>query len=122
MSTVRSRDTDIERTVRSALHRRGIRFRTHVRALPGRPDLVFPRQRVAVFIDGDFWHGFRFPVWQDRLPAFWQSKIATNRRRDRRNYQRLRRAGWTVVRIWQHQIERNLDSCVRKILDVLHRN
>ena len=57
MSTVRNRDTDIERAVRSELHKRGYRFRKHVRALPGTPDIVFVRDRVAVFVDGDFWHG-----------------------------------------------------------------
>jgi DNA mismatch endonuclease, patch repair protein len=105
MSRVRNRDTDIERAVRSELHRRGLRFRKHLRSLPGSPDIAFPRARVAVFIDGDFWHGYRFPLWRDELPPFWQIKIATNRARDQRNHRRLREQGWQVLRLWQHQVK-----------------
>ncbi len=115
MSRVKNRDTDLEYHLRSALHRRGFRFRKHVRALPGTPDIVFPATRVAVFVNGDFWHGYRFPAWRDSLSEFWQIKIEKNRRRDRRNYRALRRMGWTVVRVWQHEIRRDLEACLRKI-------
>src|SRR6476469_9829315 len=79
MSSVRTKDTDIEQAVRSALHRRGLRFRKHVRDLPGRPDIVFSRARVAVFVDGDFWHGYDFDTWRGGLSEFWRNKIETNR-------------------------------------------
>lgn len=116
MSRVKSRDTDLERSVRSALHKSGFRFRKHVRSLPGTPDIVFPRDRFAVFLDGDFWHGFRFPAWHRKVSPFWRRKIAINRARDRRNFARLRRMGWRVLRLWQHQIERDLNACILAIL------
>jgi len=115
MSRVRGRDTGLERMVRSALHRRGLRFKKHVRDLPGQPDIVFARAKVAVFIDGDFWHGYRFPVWEPKIPAFWQKKIAGNRARDRRNFRRLRGMGWTVIRVWQHASRRNLTAVIERI-------
>jgi DNA mismatch endonuclease (patch repair protein) len=118
MSRVRNRDTDLERVLRSALHRRGLRFRKHVSALPGRPDLVVTRFRVAVFIDGDFWHGYRFPRWEHKLSEFWRRKINLNRQRDARNFRALRRAGWVVLRVWQHEIERDLDACIERVVTV----
>lgn len=115
MSRVRNRDTDLELALRSELHRRGLRFRKHIRTLPGTPDVVFTRQRVAVFVDGDFWHGYQFARWSSTIPPFWQQKIAANRARDRRNRQALRRRGWIVIRIWQHEVETDLPRCVERI-------
>ncbi len=122
MSRVRNRDTDLEALVRSALFRRGWRFRKHVRQLPGCPDIVFVRSKVAVFIDGDFWHGYRFKTWNQQLSRFWRLKIETNRSRDRRNFQKLRRLGWKPIRLWQHEIEHNLKFCIRKVERALARN
>ena len=121
MSRVGSKDTDIERLIRSELHRRGYRFRKHVKGLPGRPDIVFPKQKLAVFIDGDFWHGWQLPTWEHTLSDFWKNKISKNRDRDRKNFRKLRRAGWTVMRIWGHEIKKDVDSCVEKIIDTYKR-
>ena len=110
-----SRDTSLERMVQSGLHRLGLRFRKHVRTLPGHPDVVFSRARVAVFVDGDFWHGYRFPLWQDKLTVFWRNKIAHNRRRDTTNFRRLRRQGWTVIRLWGHEVLTNVAQCVTRV-------
>lgn len=115
MSNVRLKDGSLEMIIRSQLHKLGFRFRKHVKDLPGTPDLVFPKECVAVFIDGDFWHGFRFPAWEYKLPPFWRNKIRTNRDRDRRNFRRLRRMGWKVIRIWQHEIKRDIQSCLDRI-------
>lgn len=104
MSRVRSRDTGIEMAVRRAVHARGLRYRTHVRSLPGTPDLVFAGPKVAVFVDGDFWHGWRLPAWRHTLSPYWAGKIEGNRRRDRRNFARLRRRGWLVLRVWGHDV------------------
>lgn len=117
MSRVKGRDTGLELRIRSALHRRGLRFRKHVAALPGRPDIVFPRAKVAVFIDGDFWHGYRFPRWQAQLPDFWRRKIAGNRTRDARSFAALRRRGWAVIRIWQHEMKRDVDRVVERVAE-----
>jgi len=115
MARVRSYDTKPERVLRSALHRAGLRFRKHVRDLPGRPDAVFARARVAVFVDGDFWHGYRFPQWSSTLPEYWRAKITRNRARDRRNFAALRRRGWKVVRVWEHDIDRDVARCVLRV-------
>lgn len=115
MASVKGKDTGLEVMVRSELKRRGLRFRKHVKSLPGCPDVVFTKQKLAVFIDGDFWHGYRFPAWRNTLPKFWREKIGKNRDRDRRNFAKLRRMGWRVLRIWQHEIERDLRSCGNKV-------
>jgi DNA mismatch endonuclease (patch repair protein) len=115
MRAVKSRDTSLEREVGSALHRRGLRFRRCVADLPGKPDFVFARARVVVFVDGSWWHGWRFPLWKDKLGDYWQKKIERNRRRDRLNFQRLRRKGWSVVRVWDHQVRKDLNGVVDKV-------
>jgi DNA mismatch endonuclease (patch repair protein) len=101
------RDTPPERALRSALHRLGLRFRVHVRPVPGLPrraDVIFPRARVAVFVDGCFWHGC--PVhgtWPKANAEWWRAKIESNRARDADTDRRLTEAGWTVVRVWEHE-------------------
>jgi DNA mismatch endonuclease (patch repair protein) len=87
--------------------------------LPGRPDFVFRDRRVVVFVDGDFWHGWRFPVWRDKLSEAWEAKIEANRRRDARNFRRLRRQGWKVVRIWEHQLDADPQVCLQRVLAVV---
>lgn len=115
MSKIRGKDTSLERSVRSQLHREGYRFRKHIASLPGKPDVVFPREKVAVFIDGDFWHGWRLPAWKHSLPPFWAEKIENNRRRDRKNFRKLSRRGWCVVRVWGHEINDDLKAAVDRI-------
>jgi len=121
MSRIKGKDTGLERTVRSGLHSRGLRFRKHVKNLPGRPDIVFSKAKVAVFVDGDFWHGYRFPLWKYNLPIFWQKKIAKNRERDQINHRKLRKMGWTVIRLWQHDIEKDLPKCINRIMGLIFR-
>ncbi len=109
MSRIRSRDTKPEMLVRRFLHGKGFRFRLHVRDLPGRPDLVLPKYGAVVFVEGCFWHGHscqkgRIPGTN---PVFWQSKVAVNQARDKRNHRLLRREGWRVIRIWECQLARN---------------
>lgn len=115
MASVRNTDTGLELLVRSRLHRVGLRFRKNVRHLHGSPDIVFPKAKVAVFVDGDFWHGYQFEEWKDRVPLFWRDKIAKNRDRDEKADDALQLLGWNVVRIWQHEIESDLDGVVSKI-------
>jgi DNA mismatch endonuclease (patch repair protein) len=107
MRANRRRDTAPERSIRSSLHRSGLRFRKHVRPVPSLrclPDIVFTRDRLVVFIDGCFWHGCEAHC---RLPRtnreYWESKIGRNVARDRRNDERLADAGWAVVRCWEHE-------------------
>lgn len=121
MAQVKGKDTGIERRVRSELHRQGLRFRKHVDGLPGRPDIVFPKEMVAIFIDGDFWHGYEFSRWKHKLPDFWRQKIARTRLRDSENHRLLKANGWTVIRIWEHEVEETCGSVIRRILVSLGR-
>jgi DNA mismatch endonuclease, patch repair protein len=106
MRRQRRRDTGAERALRSELHHRGFRFRVDYK-LPGlrrRADVAFPRQRVAVMVDGCFWHGCpEHGTWPKRNAEWWREKIEANRRRDRNTDGRLTEAGWVVVRAWEHE-------------------
>lgn len=115
MARIRATNTTVEVRVFRALRRRKIYFARHVRNLPGRPDIVFRNGKVAVFLDGDFWHGWRFGRWEYKLQPFWREKIASNRARDSRNFAKLRRKGWMVLRIWEHEIEHDLVGQVDRI-------
>ena len=119
MSRVKGKDTGIETSVRSALHRRGLRFRKHVKDLPGKPDVVFTRAKVAVFIDGDFWHGYRFSTWEHKVSEFWKRKISKNRERDSNNHRKLGEMGWTVVRLWQHDLERDFEGSIERVISAV---
>jgi len=119
MSRCKGKDTNLEKIVRSALHKKGLRFRKHRTKLPGKPDIIFPKQKLVVFLDGDFWHGYRFPQWEKTIPPFWQKKIGETRKRDQRNFAKLRRMGWRVIRIWEHGIDRDLNGVIRKICAAL---
>lgn len=107
MRANRSRDTKPETALRSLLHRRGLRFRVDISPIPGvrrRADLVFPGVRVAVFVDGCFWHGCPLhATWPKANADFWREKIETNRRRDEDTNRKFVEAGWTVVRVWEHE-------------------
>lgn len=120
MARIKGRDTAPEKQMELMLKRSRLRFDTHARDLPGRPDFVFRRARVAVFVDGDFWHGWRFPSWRLKLSETWEAKIAANRKRDARNHARLRRSGWTVIRIWEHQLDRDATLCLRRVLSAVN--
>ena len=130
MSAVRSRDTRPERLLRSELFRRGLRFRLCVNDLPGRPDIVFRGQKVAVFVDGDFFHGGgweargfarfeeQFRRWNN--PSFWEKKITSNMERDKRVNADLRGLGWRVLRIWESDIRRSPSRSAARIHRVLN--
>ena len=103
----RSRDTSPEKALRSAVHRLGLRFRVCARPIPGvrrTADIVFPRAKVAVFLDGCFWHGCsEHYVPPKTNPDYWSGKIEGNRSRDADTDAKLRAAGWSVIRVWEHE-------------------
>lgn len=113
-------ESDVERRLRSALHREGLRFRKNTTAVPGlraRPDIVFSRARIAVFVDGCFWHRCPVHATAPRANArWWDAKLDENVRRDRRSDRALREAGWTVLRVWEHEQLSNMVALVRIVL------
>jgi len=121
MARVRSRNTEAEFILRRALWRHGLRYRLHVK-LPGSPDLAFVRAKVAVFVDGCFWHAcpghYRAPV---QNADFWRHKIQQNIARDRRVDGELATLGWIVVRVWEHELRGDLEGAVRIISDAIGR-
>ena len=115
MARVRSKDTKPEKALRKALWKSQLRYRLRPN-LPGTPDLAFGGRKVAIFVDGCFWHGcpehYTCPV---RNAGFWIQKIEQNLRRDRKADQNLAALGWSVIRIWEHEISQDITSVVRRI-------
>jgi DNA mismatch endonuclease (patch repair protein) len=118
MARIRSVNTQPERRVRSVLSRIGVRSRSHVKALPGRPDIVVASRRLAIEVRGCFWHGHTCKA--AKAPStnvrFWTEKIESNRRRDRRNVRLLRALGWSVCVLWTCRIERLTDEQLTGLL------
>ena len=119
MARIKGTNTGPELAMAEAFRRRRLRFEMHARDLPGRPDFVFRKAMVVVFVDGDFWHGWRFPVWRDKLSEKWEAKIAGNRQRDHRNFRKLRSHGWRVIRVWEHQIKADTGACVERVREAV---
>lgn len=123
MSRVRSRDTQPEIRVRSTLHRLGFRFRTHREDLPGKPDVVLPKYRAAVFVNGCFWHqhpNCRSSSRPKTRVGFWNPKLDETVARDQRNYARLLQLGWTPIIIWECETGRP-ESLTARLRDLIER-
>ena len=120
MAAVKSKNTALEMLVFSQMRKRRIRFKMHYKFLPGTPDVALPHLKKAIFIDGDFWHGYRYPVWKKKISSrFWREKIETNRHRDRRNFRKIRDLGWKVLRVWEHDLKRHPAKAFQRIYDFI---
>ena len=117
MSRIRGRDTGIEKATAVMLRRSGLHYRRFPR-LSGSPDFVV-EGRVLVFCDGDFWHGYNYARKKRLAKKFWRDKIETNMARDKRVGRKLRSDGWSVVRLWEHDIQKDPEKCLRRISRVL---
>jgi DNA mismatch endonuclease (patch repair protein) len=109
MAGIRGKHTRPEVTLRRALHSRGLRFRLHDRRLPGAPDIVLPKWRAAILVQGCFWHrheGCRYASTPATRPEFWQRKFSETVRRDQKNLARLRDQGWRVALVWECALRR----------------
>src|SRR5690348_13512702 len=116
MARVRGRDTKPELALRKALWQQGVRgWRCHRRDLPGTPDLAFGRARVAVFVDGGFWHGHPSRYQQGKSGAYWDAKIARNIARDRAADESLAARGWAVLRVWDFEVNSDSDGVARRV-------
>lgn len=129
MRRVRSRDTSPEKALRRLLWARGLRYRVHSKDLPGHPDIIFPSARVAVFVDGDFWHGNQ---WRLRGLAsleeqfegianasYWIPKIKRTIARDLEANKSLTEMGWIVVRCWESEMRVDIESCVSRVVSAV---
>jgi DNA mismatch endonuclease, patch repair protein len=123
MRANRDRDTGPECLLRSALHRRGFRFRVRVRPVLGSnrtADLVFPARLIAVYVDGCFWHGCPKHFVVPKTNAdFWERKIAGNKNRDLETVGQATAAGWTVIRLWEHDVAKHLNACVELVARIV---
>ena len=119
MAAIRCRDTKPELILRKAIFKKGLRYRINSK-LPGKPDLVFPGRKLAIFVDGCFWHCcprcFKAPATNSE---FWREKIAANTRRDEEVNNLLTDEGWKVERYWEHEIYQDLDEIVKKIFNTI---
>ena len=124
MQHIRSKDTKIEIILRRALWKKGIRYRKNYRDLPGKPDIVLTKYKIAIFCDGEFFHGKDWEVLKPRLEkgdnsAFWISKISRNRERDDEVNKQLLFRGWTVIRFWGNDIKKCTDECVKVVEEAI---
>lgn len=120
MRSIRYKDTKMEVAVRSVLHKKGYRFRKNVSKLIGKPDIVFSKKRVAVFLDFCFWH---LCPYHHNIPQtntkYWLPKLERNKKRAKEVNVQLRKNGWTVLRFWEHQVRKDFDRVIINILKVL---
>lgn len=118
MKKIKGKNTKPEKTLRSALFRKGFRFRIHRNDLPGKPDIVFPKYKTVVFVNGCFWH-YHEDCREGRIPStnteFWKNKLSKNIERDKRNIASLKESGWNVIVIWECEIEKNLDQIILQL-------
>jgi len=119
MAAVRSKDTKPELALRRALWARGVRgWRCHPKRVPGKPDLAFIGRRIAVFVDGAFWHGHPDFYW-GQSGKFWDEKIARNQARDAKVNRDLTDAGWVVLRFWDFEVSKDVAACVDRVASTL---
>ena len=124
MSHIRSKDTKIEVQLRKALWQRGYRYRKNYKQLPGTPDIVLTKYRIAIFCDSEFWHGRDWDVLKPRLlkgknPDYWIKKIGRNKERDAEVDQKLLFMDWTVIRFWGEGIFKNTDQCIQVVEEAI---
>lgn len=121
MSRIRGTNTKPEIALRKALWALGFRYRLNVKRLPGKPDIVMRKYKLAIFVDGEFWHGNK---WKEKKPKiksnteYWIKKIEGNITRDRLNNRKLKDQGFTVLRFWEQAIRKDIEKCVRRIVEV----
>ena len=121
MSSIKSVDTQPEIILRKALWHRGIRYRKNYKVLIGKPDIVITKYRIAIFCDGDFWHGKNYNDKEFTTnKTYWDNKIKHNRERDLEVTIKLRDLGWTVIRFWESDIKKNLKECTDSVIKKIY--
>ena len=122
MSKIRGKNTRPEMRLRKALWNAGLRYRTNRRDIPGKPDIVIKKWKIAIFVDGEFWHGYDWEKKREKIKsnrAFWIPKIERNMQRDREVNAELKSMGFEVFRFWEREVKKELGACVKKVLDMV---
>lgn len=122
MSKIKAQDTKPEIKLRKALWNLGYRYRKNVKKLSGCPDIVYSRYKLAIFTDGEFWHGYKWNIKKSKIKTnrdFWIPKIERNMQRDRINNQLLADSGWFVLHFWEHELKKDFDGCVNRVIDYI---
>ena len=122
MAKIRSKDTKIELVAFKFLRKQKIYFKKHYNGVSGKPDVAMVSKKKALFIDGDFWHGRDYLKRINRLPPYWKLKIEANMRRDKKYRRLLKKAGWSVMRVWEYDLERRTQKTLKRILAFLSQN
>lgn len=125
MSHIRSKNTKPEEMVRKYLFSKGFRYHKNVRKLPGCPDIVLPKYKTVIFVNGCFWHKHDCPrfVWPSSNQEYWIPKITSNVERDERNYSMLRNEGWTVIIVWECELKKAVaDARLEKLINEIKRS
>lgn len=127
MSHIKSKDTRIECKLRKALWEKGYRYRKNYADLPGKPDIVLTKYKIAIFCDGEFFHGKDWEVLKPRLESsnnseYWIKKIDRNRKRDEEINKQLLFMGWTVIRFWGKDIQKDIEGCIKVIEETIFDN
>ncbi len=120
MSRIRGTNTKIDLKMKKLLSGTSCRSQMYPKMF-GSPDFIVKRKKIAIFCDGDFWHGYKYKERKKPAKKFWREKIEGNMRRDRKVSRKLRREGWSVLRFWEHDIEKRPDVCMRKISRAMKR-
>lgn len=124
MKNIKNRDTGIEVTLRKALWSKGYRYRKNDKSLPGKPDIVLPKHKIAIFCDSEFFHGKNWELLKSQLERgknseFWIKKISGNKKRDEEVNKQLQYLGWTVIRFWGKDIMKRTDECINVIEETI---
>lgn len=122
MGKIKSQNTKPELKLKKALWNLGYRYRKNLKKLPGSPDIVYSKHKLAIFVDGEFWHGYNWSEKKTKIKTnreFWIPKIERNIQRDKQNNKLLIDTGWHVIRFWENELKKDFDKCVNKVISYL---
>lgn len=125
MSHIKSKDTSIELLVRRYLFSLGYRYRINYKELPGKPDIVFTKKKIAIFIHGCYWHGHncgsRYAHTSQSNKTYWEAKIQRTQQRDQEQVTTLEKLGWRVLVLWECEVKQNFDDCTQQLISFINK-
>lgn len=119
MSRIRSKNTSIDLQMKTILSSLGCKYEMYPK-MHGNPDFILREERIVIFCDGDFWHGYKYFEKRKPQKKYWKDKIETNMMRDQKISRKLRREGWSVLRFWEHDLKKRNEMCINKILNKMN--